>query len=195
MIQAPIEVDQDPEPDIRRFSSSSINNPQGPNNPPSTALSPASQHTHHGVPNSRIDRSPHPPSIIRSDYDEKHAGDYDVRSASDLNPTPPSGDKHDKIESDVPVSRSSSKKPKVRDFAVSSLTVPIRRATEKLVPTRRNGSPEVAFALPPDRPGTPRQRPRRAQPKLLSATPGWKVSFKVSIVESGGDGARMHADL
>jgi len=176
MIQAPIEVDQDPEPDIRRFSSSTSNQQQ---EPLTNTSSP--QYTHqHGVSNSRIDRSHYSPSIARSDYDEKHGDSHDVRSTTDMNRTP-HGELRDKLEIDVPVSRSSSKRPKVRDFAVTNITDPIRRATEKLVPARRDGSPEVAFALPPDRPGTPRQR-IRAQPKLLSMTPGWKVSFKVGQI-------------
>jgi hypothetical protein len=177
MIQTPIEVDQDPEPDIRRFSSSIPNN-QPPT--PANTLSPSTQYTNQdGIPNSRIDRSSYNPSITRSDVDEKHADSYDVRSATDMNRTSIPGDSRDKVEIDVLESRSLSKMPKVRDFAVTNIADPIRRATEKLVPARRDGSLEVAFALPPDRPGTPRPRVR-AQPKLMSMTPGWKVSFKVS---------------
>jgi len=183
MIQTPIELDQDPEPDIRRFSPSTYHQPHQES--PNTTLSPDHQHIlHHGVSDSRIDRSFHSPSVTRSDYNEKPDAAHDIHSATDVTCTTADGDKRDKLEIDVPVSRSSSKRPKVRDFAVTNITDPIRRATEKLVPARRDGSPEVAFALPPDRPGTPRPRMSRAQPKLLSATPGWKLSFKVSHVSA-----------
>lgn len=207
MVQTPVEYDPDPEPDIRRFSSSQqqFNNNQDPTFPaPDRALStPPTAHfdTQHGVPDSRIERRPpilHVPQAGRPNHGD---GDDDEKSSDQtahVNPTPNDkqypatvGDKLESDAADLPVSRSSSKRPKARDFAVTNIAAPIRRATEKLVPAKRNpGQQDVAFALPPatSRPVSPSPSATaakaRATAKFFHGGPGFKQSFKVSLMHA-----------
>lgn len=192
MVQTPVEYDPDPEPDIRRLSSSQQyqHNYQESTQAPDRALSTPHTHfdTHHGVSNPRIERADGGGGGDNDD-DEKWSN-----QTTNVNRTP--SDKPypaivaDKLESDaadLPVSRSSSKRPKARDFAVTNIAAPIRRATEKLVPAKRNpGQQDVAFALPPatSRPVSPSPSEAaakaRAKTKFFHGGPGFKQSFKVS---------------
>jgi hypothetical protein len=201
MVQTPVDYDPDPEPDIRRLSSSQHNqntNQEQPNPAADRALSTPHSHydTHNGVPDSRIER--HPPILhvpqgsrgVDDDDDEKSSNNAtDVTRAPSPDKRYPTivGDKLETEAADVPVSRSSSKRPKARDFAVTNIAAPIKRATEKLVPARRTpGQQDVAFALPPatSRPGSPSPSAAaaakaRAKTKFYHGGPGFKQSFKV----------------
>lgn len=179
MIQTPLELDQDPEPDIRRLPSSQLQ--QTDTNSPSDPSDTLSTDTHatkinHGDPNTRFNHSQG--GSGGKMYDEKST-EYI------LNPSVSNIDDNEKPATadlasgpDVSVSRPTSNRPKVRDFAVANIAQPIRRATEKLVPAKRDGPP-VAFALPPNRPGTPNSANEMRRERAKVPAPGFKQSLIV----------------
>jgi hypothetical protein len=183
MIQAPIDYEPDPEPDIRRFSSSN----QPPQEQPRSQSAYLDTDNHHGVPDPQIERpQPAHPASHAPDapvYDEKsteYAAGADVTPSSTADSINQEKAAIAPNNLDVPVTRPTSNRPKVRDFAVNNIAQPIRRATEKLVPAKRDGPPDVAFALPPDLPrreGSPNSAARREKRKLPSPT--YKESFIV----------------
>lgn len=195
MIQTPIETEPEPEPDIRRFSSSNHSNTPATTTTADTPIEQISNQPrdkHHGDSNPRLERPqpihPHPNPNLRQVYDEKSTeyltstdvtrastGDSIDREKAALDNTP-------RQEShDVPVSRPTSNRPKARDFAVANITQPIRRATEKLVPAKRDGPPDVAFALPPHprRVGSPDSAAAAQRAKRQMPAPGFKQSLVV----------------
>lgn len=169
MINTPIELDPDPEPDIRR-SSSYHHSPPSPRTAPTTSNNQLPDSHHDGIPDPRIER----PGAKRPLDDDTHrakavGGDAGAASAgqTEMNPSPPSilldaqasTLRPNGLGPDVPVSRPTSNRPKVRDFAAQTanaaksinIAEPLRRATEHLgrvVPAKREGPIDAPGGIP-----------------------------------------------
>jgi hypothetical protein len=190
MIQTPIELDQDPEPDIRRLPSSlhnhidpetSLNHQPDRSTPESPISDLHAQTLDHGELEPRNDVSLH------AQFHRERGTNIATSEKSTeylVNPsTTIDNEKHVlglASGPDVQISRPTSNRPKVRDFAVANIAQPIKRATEKLVPAKRDGPPDVSFGLPPNRPGTPHSAGAQRRERNALPNPGFKESCIVS---------------